>query len=43
VIFGSDVGLLSQLREWDDYGGKKSMVISAIALRRPEWGVIWTP
>jgi hypothetical protein len=39
VIFGSDVGLLSQLREWDVYGGKKSMVISAIALRRPEWGV----
>lgn len=41
VVFGNgDFGLASQLREWADDGSKTSMLISGIALRRPEWGVI---
>jgi hypothetical protein len=43
IVFGNgDFGLASQLREWADDGGKSSMVISGIALRRPEWRVIST-
>jgi hypothetical protein len=41
VIFrNGDYGLVSQLREWADHGSKRSMLMSGIALRRPEWGVI---
>lgn len=43
VFHNGDFGLVSQLREWADDGGKKSMLISGIALRRPEWGLIPTP
>jgi hypothetical protein len=44
VVFGNgDFGLASQFRVWADHGTKRSMVISGIALRRPEWGVISTP
>jgi hypothetical protein len=44
VVFGNgDFGLASQLREWADYGSKRSRVISGIAMRRPAWGVISTP
>jgi hypothetical protein len=40
VIFrNGDCGLLSQLREWADHGSKRSMLMSGIALRRPEWGL----
>jgi hypothetical protein len=42
VIFGDDLGLLSQLREWGADGSRKSLLISAIAIRRPEWGIIST-
>jgi hypothetical protein len=43
VIFQKgDFGLLSQLREWADHGSNWSMLMSGIALRRPEWGVIPT-
>ena len=44
VVFGNgDFGLSSQHREWADDGSKSSMVISGIALRRPEWGITSTP
>jgi len=43
VVFGAgDLGLESQLRKWADYGSNASLIISGIALRRPEWGVIST-
>jgi hypothetical protein len=43
VVFGNgDFGLASQLREWAEDGSKSSLIISAIALRRREWGVIST-
>jgi hypothetical protein len=43
VFCDGDHGLVSQLRGWADDGARKSDVVRAVGIRRPEWGVISLP